>query len=66
MNEKSWFQVLKSYSDNPKSKIQKRPRRPKSNMGGCMKHIVGFLAIFVTLAACGEMAVKRERAGVMT
>ena len=40
---------LSSYSDKRKSKI-----------GGGMKHIVGLLAIFVTLAACGEMVEAQQ------
>jgi len=51
MNKKSCLRVLASCSDNLKSKIEKRPRRPK---------LVGTFAIVVAFAMCGAVATAQQ------
>ena len=51
MTEKPWLRVLNSLSDNRKSKIQKRPRRPKW---------AGLFAIVITLTVCGAVATAQQ------
>ncbi len=55
MNEKSWLRVLNSRSANPKSAIQKRPRRPKWT---------GLIALVLAFAMAGAVAQAQQPAKV--
>src|SRR4249920_3445330 len=50
MVEKISIRLLDSCSDNPKSKIEKRPRRPK--------WLVGFVAFVIAFAMCGAVGAQ--------
>ena len=55
-DKKSWLRIPKSSSDNPKSKIQKRPRRLK---------LAGILAVSATFVMCGAVAEAQQAAKVI-
>ena len=55
MNEKSWLRVLNSCSDNRKSKTCTEPRRSIQN-----RKWAGIVALVVTLAMCGAVALAQQ------